>query len=335
MVTYELSLDICCPQEPVLIVQVVQGDTARNLKITITECGEPFEIPAGTEIVIYYANAFTRGSYTTVVKDGIEQSAYSINGNIITIAISDLVTEYPGLGALSIRLVQPGVAGLEAIHVEDLSATDLPVWGIEDAEPETAADASRKVHVRMADWKYLVHHYDTVDPFQPNVYPSHLESVGAGSTVWTLEKDSNTETYRLLSGLADGWRLMYNGSNAFMAYPSVDGAQIENLIMVPLADMEVPDTSGEDIWEAENFNKTIKGYALAVKTDEGYAVLGHNAYWRGVMGAMPNIDIQCFCKPPCGDCWDGLPPESVDDMYKWFDVGCINPVESYDRYLLY
>ena len=104
---FSASLDICTPQASAPVFQVMQGDNSRYLKLAITDCGKAYSIPVGTEISVCYANAVTSGVYTTVTKDGVEVRACSVSGNVVTVAVSEAVTEHPGLGEIALRFTLP------------------------------------------------------------------------------------------------------------------------------------------------------------------------------------------------------------------------------------
>lgn len=89
------------------IIDAVQGDTARTLEISLLENGQAWTIPEGTMATIHYrrVNSGVGGSYDTM-PDGTE--AYSIDGNVVTIRIAQLILTLPGQVEMQVTLTNGG-----------------------------------------------------------------------------------------------------------------------------------------------------------------------------------------------------------------------------------
>lgn len=90
------------------IIDVVQGDTARAVEITLLENGEPWQIPEYPLVSIYYRRAPSGvgGVYDTL-PDGSE--AFSVDGNKLTIGVGEPITTIPGMVEVQVSLWDGGL----------------------------------------------------------------------------------------------------------------------------------------------------------------------------------------------------------------------------------
>lgn len=89
----------------VAAIAAVQDDRySRNLEITLLSGGETWEIPADAAVVIRYSKPDGMGGVYDTLPDGA--SAWSANGNILTVALAPQVLTTPGVVNLAVTMIR-------------------------------------------------------------------------------------------------------------------------------------------------------------------------------------------------------------------------------------
>lgn len=143
MIIHKLSIDLAT-REPPARIDAVQSDCGRNLALLLHTNGIPWPIPAEVTATVGYCRPDgTGGAYDTLA-DG--SSAWSAEGNLLTISLAPQVLAIPGETALSVLLrsgekavstfdmilqVQPGIP--DRITKPDFGASLSPYPATEDA----------------------------------------------------------------------------------------------------------------------------------------------------------------------------------------------------------
>lgn len=126
MVTHKLHMDLC-GHEVLQWVHVVQGDVgSRNLEIALYQGVLPWQIPEDVTVLIRYRKADKAwGEYDTQ-PDGT--CAWSVQGNVLNLALSPQITAEPGTVRLSVCLLREGVIlntfPLEIVVAENLALAE-------------------------------------------------------------------------------------------------------------------------------------------------------------------------------------------------------------------
>lgn len=96
-----INLDIsCCGDAPQPMLQAKQGDVGRKFQAVITDNGQPYAIPAGTGVSLWYSGTSGEGNYTHIGGE----SATAISGNTVTVELIAQMLTSPGGGTLCLVL---------------------------------------------------------------------------------------------------------------------------------------------------------------------------------------------------------------------------------------
>lgn len=105
IITHKLKPMDWANRDRVQQIDVVQDDKySRNLEIPLTVNGAPWMIPEGTEAVIRYRKADDTGGNYDTLPDG--SGAYTISGNVLTVALAPQVCTASGLVSLAVGLIR-------------------------------------------------------------------------------------------------------------------------------------------------------------------------------------------------------------------------------------
>lgn len=87
------------------IIHAVQDDRySRNLELTLFSSGAPWNIPEGITLLVRYSKPDGRGGEYSTMPDG--SSAWSAEGNVLTIALAPQVLTVPGAVNLSVTIMK-------------------------------------------------------------------------------------------------------------------------------------------------------------------------------------------------------------------------------------
>lgn len=102
IITHKLTMDLGrCGTAP--LIDAVQDDRyTRNAELTLLDQGEAWEIPAEAQIAVAYRKADNTGGHYDTLPDGT--SAWSAEGNVLTIAIAPQVLTAAGMVSLSVQV---------------------------------------------------------------------------------------------------------------------------------------------------------------------------------------------------------------------------------------
>lgn len=115
IITHKVDMDLARPW-PIAALNVMQDDQySRNIEFTLTENDAAWEIPDGTTALIrFYKYADKTGGNYTLLPDGT--TAYTISGNVVTVALAPQVCTAPGKVELSVCLIN-GAAQLHTFTI--------------------------------------------------------------------------------------------------------------------------------------------------------------------------------------------------------------------------
>ena len=112
-ITHKLSIDLL-RQENIAPIDAVQNDAGRVLALMLHANGIPWVIPQGVEVKVRYRKSDGIGGEYNVLPNG--SSAWSMDGNVLTIALAPQVLTTAGEVALSVLLTKEHAA----IHTFDI-----------------------------------------------------------------------------------------------------------------------------------------------------------------------------------------------------------------------
>lgn len=127
LITKEVTMDLNYRQAPI-VMDALQGDTGRELRIHFTAGGEPWNVPEGGNIVVQYQCEDGSGGVFDTLPDGTP--AYSIDENVLTICLAAQLCAVAGSTKLQVTILSGGVQ-ISTVHMEIRVAPQLC--------PETAA----------------------------------------------------------------------------------------------------------------------------------------------------------------------------------------------------
>lgn len=101
IVTYKITSDLC-RRGTVPLLDTVQGDgNSRQVEITLTADGKPWEIPQGTTAEICYRKADgTKAAYSQLAGG----NAYTISGNTVIVTVSSQALDTAGMVQMQVLL---------------------------------------------------------------------------------------------------------------------------------------------------------------------------------------------------------------------------------------
>lgn len=102
-VTSQIDMDLAVPGL-IPMVEGVQGDSARVVKVRLTENGKAWEIPQGAQVLIRYRNQNGKGGVFDTLPDG--KVAYSFTGNVLTLILPAQVWGTVGITKIQAVIAQ-------------------------------------------------------------------------------------------------------------------------------------------------------------------------------------------------------------------------------------
>lgn len=84
-------------------LDVIQGDTARVLEISLMNGVQPWEVPSGAAVVIRYRCSDGSGGTYDTLEDG--ESAFSVEGSTVTLELTPQACAVPGTTQLQVTIV--------------------------------------------------------------------------------------------------------------------------------------------------------------------------------------------------------------------------------------
>lgn len=118
-ITHKLSIDLL-RQENITPIDVVQNDCGRFLALLLHANGIPWAIPQGVEIRVRYRKSDGIGGEYNLLPNG--NCAWSMDGNVLTIALAPQVLTAAGETVLSVLLTKEHAV----IHTFDIRLRVLP-----------------------------------------------------------------------------------------------------------------------------------------------------------------------------------------------------------------
>lgn len=153
IITHKVTMDMMNPGQLPRIHAVQDDQYSRNLELTLLSGGEPWQIPGDVTVVVRYCKPDgTGGEYNTLPDD---TTAWSAEGNILTVALAPQVLTVPGMVTLSASLisgtrqittftvclhVKPGVKSCIADSVDYINI--VTIGTVQTLEPGQGATAS-------------------------------------------------------------------------------------------------------------------------------------------------------------------------------------------------
>lgn len=101
MKKYHLDLSI---KNTIPFLHTKQGDVGRKFQAILTDCGEAYEIPDGAALSVWYSGTSGEGNYSAIG----EKSAFTIEGNIITVELINQMVTNPGSGSMCLMINDAG-----------------------------------------------------------------------------------------------------------------------------------------------------------------------------------------------------------------------------------
>lgn len=132
----KITLDLA-HRSRIATVDATRGDTARALEISLMNGIHPWEIPYGAAVVLSYRCADGSGGTYDTLADGT--SAFSVEGNTLTVHLAPEVCAVPGTTQLQVTMVQ-GTQQLSTFCM------DISVDG------EVKATARQKDYINLSHW---------------------------------------------------------------------------------------------------------------------------------------------------------------------------------------
>ena len=125
IITHKITMDLT-RRRVLPMVEAVQDDKySRNLEFTLLADGEAWEVPEGTTAVVRFAKADGTGGNYDTLPDG--SAAYTINGNVVTVALAPQVCTAPGPVRLAVGLINDA----QEINTFDVCVHVWPNPGLE------------------------------------------------------------------------------------------------------------------------------------------------------------------------------------------------------------
>ena len=101
-ITQELTLDLIKRDNTTPILDLVQGDTARQIRLTLLRDGEPWIIPEDAIVILRYAKPDGTGGAYDTLEDG--SRAWSVQENTITLTLAPQVCTASGVVQLQVSI---------------------------------------------------------------------------------------------------------------------------------------------------------------------------------------------------------------------------------------
>ena len=105
LLTKEVNMNLNYRGAPI-VLDVLQGDSARALTIRFATGETPWEIPADAQIVVQYQCQNGSGGVYDSQADGM--CAYSVNGDTLTLSLPSALCAVPGNTDLQISILSKG-----------------------------------------------------------------------------------------------------------------------------------------------------------------------------------------------------------------------------------
>ena len=106
IITSKITMDLQNPGISPRICAVQTDRYSRDLQITLYAGNVPFPVPDNTAVMIRYRKSDGKGGEYDTLPDG--RSAWSIHGNVLTVALAPQVLTFPGSVDLSVSLICGG-----------------------------------------------------------------------------------------------------------------------------------------------------------------------------------------------------------------------------------
>lgn len=192
IVTHKITMELT--RGDILAAEnVVQSDKySRQLEITLLANAVPWNIPEDATILIRYRKPDSKGGEYDTLPDGT--TAYSFNGNVVTVALAPQVCTVVGRVALTVAILQ-GTAEINTFVI-NLEVHENPGTNVAGSEDYyyNAALAARVTELEedVADLQYKA--IDVLS-IANNVGTVELGTVVDAVTVsWSLNKDPVSQT---------------------------------------------------------------------------------------------------------------------------------------------
>ncbi len=104
IITNKVNLDLKRPSWITPIFAVQDDKYSRNIELTLTCDGIPWVVPADAVPVISYSKANGTGGLYDTLPDGTQ--AWTVQGNVLTVALAPQVLTLPGAVSLAVTLIQ-------------------------------------------------------------------------------------------------------------------------------------------------------------------------------------------------------------------------------------
>lgn len=117
-------------------VHAKQGDSARYFQAVLTDGGKEYTIPAGTGFTVWFSGTAGQGNYAAVG----EESAFSVDGSVVTVRISPMMTAVKGGGVMCLVMTD---GNGEQLSSWDIRYTVEGLPGIEGANAQDTYEAYR------------------------------------------------------------------------------------------------------------------------------------------------------------------------------------------------
>lgn len=114
IITHKIKMDLLNPGQMPRIHAVQDDQYARNLELTLLSGGAVWEIPEGVTVIVRYCKPDGTGGEYNLLPDG--STAWSVEGNALTIALAPQVTTVPGMVSLSATLIS-GEKQISTFHI--------------------------------------------------------------------------------------------------------------------------------------------------------------------------------------------------------------------------
>ena len=105
LLTKEVNMNLNYRGAPI-VLDVLQGDSARALIIRFATGENPWEIPADAQIVVQYQCQDGSGGVFDSQSDGM--CAYSVNGDTLTLSLPSALCAVPGNTNLQVSILSEG-----------------------------------------------------------------------------------------------------------------------------------------------------------------------------------------------------------------------------------
>lgn len=102
IITHKLTMDLGRCGNPPLIDAVQDDRYTRNVELTMLDQGSPWVVPADAKIAVAYRKADNTGGHYDTLPDG--SSAWSVSGNVLTIALAPQTLTAAGMVSLSAQV---------------------------------------------------------------------------------------------------------------------------------------------------------------------------------------------------------------------------------------